>query len=220
MFKLTPTGAEIVLHSFEGGTSDGSGPFGGVVRDTAGNLYGTTEFGGDMDEGIVFEVGKGKKLTVLHSFGQSTGDGAGPTAGLLRDSAGNLYGTTPNGGAHGSGAIFKVDPTGSETLFFSFPGDGSGGDAPAGGLVEDASGNLYGTTQLGGSFGCQLTDSCGAVFQVSPAGVETVLHSFSGPPSDGEEPLDGLISDSAGNLYGTTRLGGKNSCGIVFSVGE
>jgi uncharacterized repeat protein (TIGR03803 family) len=212
VFKLDPTGKETVLHSFTGG-KDGIQPFGNLVLDEKGNLYGTTYSGGGSSNclggcGVVFKVTKNGKEHVLHTF---TGpDGGGSTAGLVRDQAGNLYGTTSGGGASKQGVVFKVDPAGKESVLYSFTG-GTDGAAPITALVLDPAGNLYGTTDSGGS-GCFF--GCGVVFKLAANGHETVLHRFSG--ADGAQPLD-LVLDPAGNLYGTTLEGGISGCATVFT---
>jgi uncharacterized repeat protein (TIGR03803 family) len=214
VFRLSPAGTETILHSFTGG-ADGAAPVAGLIRDAAGNLYGTTALGGASGEGVVFKLSPSGTETVLHSF---TGpDGAHPGASLLRDAAGNLYGTTSVGGAHGNGVVFKLSPSGTETVLYSFTG-GANGAFPEAALVRDAAGNLYGTTLNGGgrSFVCDH-DSCGVVFKVSPTGTETVLHSFTGS-SDGGNPYAGLVQDAAGNLYGTAVVGGDHGYGVVFEL--
>jgi uncharacterized repeat protein (TIGR03803 family) len=149
---------------------------------------------------------------VLYSFSGS--DGAYPYAGLIADASGNLYGTTYFGGANGEGTVFKMTPSGTETVLYSF--SGSDGAYPYAGLIADASGNLYGTTHGGGanvSFGIDY----GTVFKLTPSGSETVLYSFSGS-SDGGFPYAGLIADASGNLYGTTYQGGADGFGTVFKL--
>jgi uncharacterized repeat protein (TIGR03803 family) len=133
---------------------------------------------------------------------------------LIRDSAGNLYGTTHQGGAFQLGTVFKIDLAGVETVLYSFAGGTDGGE-PEAGLIQDAAGNLYGTTHYGGGGSC--SDGCGTVFKLDPAGVETVLYMFTGNP-DGGSPLSNLVEDAAGNLYGTTLYGGSSGKGIVFEV--
>jgi uncharacterized repeat protein (TIGR03803 family) len=210
VFKVDTNDNETVLHSFnivfypdgESAYPGGSAPYAGLIKDSAGNLYGTTSGGGTDSQGTVFKITPTGKETVLHNFTFQP-DGAHPYGGLVRDTAGNLYGTTQNGGAHGFGTIFKVDTTGHEKVLHSFSGPPDGAN-PYAGLVRDASGNLYGTTTSGG------VNNLGTVFKLDTNDQETVLHSFSGPP-DGEYPLAGLILDSAGNLYGTTSKGGAHA---------
>jgi uncharacterized repeat protein (TIGR03803 family) len=208
VFKVTPSGKETVLYSFAGGT-DGSSPYPGVILDTKGNVYGTTNAGGAFNAGTVFKVTPSGKETVLYSF-TGGADGSGPQAGLVIDKKGNLYGTTSYGGASGAGAVFKVTPSGKETVLYSFSG-GTDGAYPIAGLVFDKKGSLYGTTWVGGA------SSGGTVFKVTPSGKETVLHSFTGNP-DGAYPFSStLVFDTKGNVYGTTNAGGIN-VGTVFKV--
>jgi len=212
VFKVDPSGSETVLHSFAPNGGDGAIPYAGLVMDTAGNLYGTTESGGSSGNGTVFKVDPSGSETVLYSFTNSGGDGAYPFAGLLMDTAGNLYGTTTQGGSSNNGTVFKVDSSGSETVLYSFTNSGGDGQSPEAGLIMDAAGNLYGTAHGGGSFGN------GIVFKVDPSGSETVLHGFTGSGGDGADPEAGLIMDKAGNLYGTTAFGGSSDNGTVFKL--
>jgi uncharacterized repeat protein (TIGR03803 family) len=206
VFMLSTTGVKTVLHSFQPG-GDGFKPCAGVIRDSAGNLYGTTT-GGGHENGTVFKLSPTGSEKVLHKFKGGT-DGANPAfSGVIRDSAGNLYGTTSVGGATNTGTVFVLSPTGLETVLYSFQG-GTDGANPQAGVIRDSAGNLYGTTMSGGAYGN------GTVFQVSPTGVETVLYSFQGG-TDGANPQAGVIRDSAGNLYGTTYVGGANNAGTVF----
>ncbi|HEY6291307.1 MAG TPA: choice-of-anchor tandem repeat GloVer-containing protein [Terriglobia bacterium] len=159
---------------------------------------------------------------VLYSFAGEP-DGASPVAPLVRDSSGNLYGTTYYGGASNLGAVFKLDTTGTETVLYSFPG-GVDGERPSAGLVRDAAGNLYGTTDSGGNTAC--ANGCGVVYELSATGTYSVLHSFAGYPTDGALPR-GLIRDSQGNLYGGTYQGGdvtgncgKLGCGVIFELNK
>jgi uncharacterized repeat protein (TIGR03803 family) len=208
VFKVTASGEETVLYRFGGINGDGF-PQDGVVRDSSGNLYGTTQNGGPDNAGTVFKVDPTGKKTVLYSFTGST-DGGYPMAGVVLDTEGNLYGTTFGGGS-GAGTVFKVDPTGEETVFYAFTGSNDGG-YPEAGVIRDSRGNMYGTTYSGG------TDGLGTVFKVNANGQETVLHNFTGG-SDGALPLGAsLARDSAGNLYGTTPQGGSTDFGVVFKI--
>lgn len=207
------------LYNFNG-APNGALPIGGVVR-IQGSFYGTTAIGGaDSTGGIVFKVDLKGNETTLHSFSGSP-DGYGPLAGLLKDSDGNLYGTTANGGLYNFGTIFEVSKAGIETVLYSFSGYPADGANPAASLVRDAAGNLFGTTQYGGPGPCQNngdTEGCGTVFKLSNNGVETVLHSFGSEITDGQMPIARLLLDSAGNLYGTTYSGGTQGMGTVFKV--
>jgi uncharacterized repeat protein (TIGR03803 family) len=207
VFQITQTGAETVLYSFTGG-ADGGAPLGGLVL-WKGNLYGTTADGGSFSLGTVFELTKKGKETVLHSFSGGS-DGVSPFAGLILDKEGNLYGTTLGGGGSGCsglgcGTVFEVTPSGAETVLYSFTDGGS-----VAGLVQDAQGNFYGTTQRGGS------SFNGTVFKLSPSGVQTVLHTFTGG-SDGQYPESGLVRAGKA-FYGTTFYGGSTDGGTVFKV--
>ena len=216
VFKVSSTGEETVLYSFAGGPNDGMNPEGGVIGDAAGNLYGTTQGGGNGKGcgyyycGVVFELNASGQETILHNFSGSVDDGANPWAGLLRDAAGNLYGTTVYGGANGLGTVFKLDTTGAVTLLHSFTG--TDGAYVYGRVIADSKGNLYGTAYEGGK------SRVGTVFKLNKANKLTVLHDFTGK-TDGAYPADGLVRDAAGNLYGTTAQGGSSSnFGTVFKV--
>ena len=140
-------------------------------------------------------------------------------AGLIADSSGNLYGTTLVGGSYSGGVVFKLSPSGTETVLYSFCSlpSCSDGANPFAGLIADRAGNLNGTTNFGGTAGC---GGCGVVSKLSPSGTETVLYSFCSLPScsDGAAPAAGLIADSSGNLYGTTTYGGASGIGVVFKL--
>jgi uncharacterized repeat protein (TIGR03803 family) len=180
----------------------------GVIMDSSGNLYGTAQdgFGG---EGAVFELAQGSSaITTLAVFNGP--NGAYPHAGLIMDSSGNLYGTTEQGGAYGDGIVFKL-PHGSSTIITLASFNGTNGASPDAALLMDGSGNLYGTTAQGGAF------SDGTVFElVQGRGTISTLASFNG--ADGSDPVAGLIMDSSGNLYGTTKQGGASSDGTVFEL--
>jgi uncharacterized repeat protein (TIGR03803 family) len=226
VFKVNATtGQEIVLYAF-GGSPDGEYPARGIVRDSAGNLYGTTQNGGASNYGTVFMLSANGQETILHSF---TGppDGALPIAGLLRDAAGNLFGTTNFGGnvnnfndcgPLGCGTVFKITSSGVESVLYNFTGvTNSDEGLPTGGLVEDSAGNLYGTTAAGGvnNSSCVTSGGCGTIFKLDQAGTLTTLHNFSF--SDGDYPQATLTMDASGNLYGTTLDGGLK-IGTVFKL--
>ena len=223
VFQMAPdtngTWSEKVLYSFSGNSTDGATPYGGVLFDAAGDLYGTTYSGGTYGDGTAFRLSAKPNGAwvekVLHSFGNGQRkDGIKPYDGLVFDGAGNLYGTTYLGGAHGYGAIFRLAPGAkgkwTETLLHSFT-NGKDGAYPYGGVIFNSTGNLYGTTYSGGS------DGYGTVFRLSLGTngkwIETVLSSFN--RNDGNGPYDGLIFDATGNLYGTTEYGGGGGCGGV-----
>lgn len=202
-----------VLHNFFGSPKDGGGLYAGLVQDAAGNLYGTTEYGG-AGPGTLFKVSQAGKESLSFKF-TGTRTGTHPYAQLIRDAAGNLYGTTYFGGDlscgfHGNacGTVFKLSKTGKETVLYKFTGGTTDGCNPQGGLVRDKAGNLYGTT-----YGCGAA-GLGTVFKLDTAGKETVLHNFSGEPTDGANPqFTSLLLDVKGNLYGVTPIGGSvNNC--------
>jgi len=216
VFELDKTGKETVLYSFAGGT-DGASPFGSLVRDSAGNLYGTTYYGGASGMGAVFELDNTGHETVLYSFAGGP-DGVYPAAGLVRDAKGNLYGTTFNGGGRGNeGVVFKVSKVGKETVLYRFAANRDGANPYLADLVRDANGNLYGVTNRGGGTGCGGS-GCGVVFKISAPGKESVLYSFTGG-KDGALPLAGLLRDNAGHLYGTVSGGGDSECGVTGGCG-
>jgi uncharacterized repeat protein (TIGR03803 family) len=202
-----------VVHSFTGG-SDGSGPLSGFITDSAGNMYGTASTGGTSYYGVVFKVNTSGVETVLHTFTGGT-DGVSPNGRLVRDKVGNLYGTTTGGGVNGSGTVFEVSPAGNEKVLHSLIGGTQGSD-PQAGLAMDAAGNLYGTATAGGANGN------GTVFElVKPkAGgkwMAKTLYSF-GSGTDGRVPVAGVAFDGAGNVYGTTSVGGTYGYGTVFEL--
>ncbi len=209
VYRIGTNGKEAKPHVFAGPPSDGENPLAGLIRDPSGNLYGTTggggsgcDTGGQGGCGIVFKVSKGNE-TVLYNFtGSSTGDGAHPEGTLVRDKAGNLYGTTLQGGNPSApfGTVFKLDTTGREIVLHTF---GLTDGPPCAGLMLDQTGNLYGTTSAGD----------GLVFRMDTSGNSySILYTFAGG-SDGSEALGTLVMDETGNLYGTTRYGGDLSCG-------
>jgi uncharacterized repeat protein (TIGR03803 family) len=223
---------ETTLYSFTG-RSDGNQPSSGLISDAAGNLYGTTFYGGSCSAyqlgcGVVFELspvsGGGWTENVIHVFAAGD-DGEWPTDGVIFDANGNLYGTTFAGGAYHGGVVYELSPGANgwtEQILYSFGAVSGDGTSPAGGLVFDASGNLYGTDILGGA------DSLhGTVFELLPTSNsgwnETTLYSFTGE-LDGGWPYSGIVIDPKGNLYGTASEFGSgspacpNGCGTVFQL--
>jgi uncharacterized repeat protein (TIGR03803 family) len=225
VFMLSPSGQQTVLYSFTGG-SDGLDPHGGVTVDGAGNLYGTTVAGGfgglcaGDGCGVIFELtstGGSWTETTLYNF-KGLNDGFGPGGALVFDKAGNLFGTTPDGGAHWNGVVFELSPAAHGwryKVIHAFTGNKDGSVGSLGTLVFDDAGNLYGVTELGGTYGA------GAVYKVSPtpSGTwkTTVLYDFKGLP-DAANPYGGLILDKVGNLYGTTYFGGATGMGAMFQL--
>jgi hypothetical protein len=239
VFKLIPPKqkggqwTEQVLHSFAGGT-DGANPYGGLVLDAKGALYGATLIGGDESGecdssgcGTVFRLRPPTKKggpwaeEILHRF--KGPDGATPGAGVIFGKDGNLYGAVSSGGNQGYGGIFELTkPAGksrswTENVLYLFTG-GTDGYSPMAGVIFGAHGDLYGTAQY-------ALSSSGTIFRLTPVGPNEVwkfevLYGFAGPP-DGAEPMAGLVFDKAGNLYSTTRKGGTGTacqfgCGTVF----
>jgi uncharacterized repeat protein (TIGR03803 family) len=214
------------LYSF-GGDPDGRYPRSGLISDASGTLYGTTT-GGGIGYGAVFALippalsGGAWTENVLYSFGSSNGnDGNYPQAGLIADASGALYGTTQIGGANNYGTVFKLTPPAVsggpwiEAVLYSF--GWTDGAYPFGALISDASGALYGTTEIGG------TSGWGTAFKLTPPAVpggnwvETVLHNFPGG-ADGRFAFSTLLSDASGALYGTTQNGGLNDWGTIFKL--
>ena len=211
IYKIDPQGKETTLYSFKG-PPDGANPM-AVVADASGTIYGTTQFGGSSTFrycgggcGTVFRLTSSGNETVLHSFTQPPRDGISPQSAVIRDSKGNLYGTTYFGGPHseygnpGEGTVFKI-ANGKESLLYSFTGGDDGGLPNAALLLRQ--GVLYGTTVFGGSIDSKqcitvLGDGCGTVFKVEE-GKESVLYRFNNK-ADGGSPAASLIADKSGNL--------------------
>jgi uncharacterized repeat protein (TIGR03803 family) len=213
VFKVSKTGKETVLYTFTGGV-DGQYPYAPLVQDAAGNLYGTTQYGGTANLGVVFKLNKTGKETVLHSF-TGGADGVYPYAGLFRDAAGNLYGTTENGGTANLGVVFKISKTGKETVLHSFTGGANDGSDPASaGFYMDAKGNLYSVTSQGG------TSGEGVLYKLTPKGKLTVLHSFTAGTTDGCYPYGTPAVDADGNMYGGTGGCGTSNFGVVWKVNK
>ncbi len=226
VFKLTRSGgswAHSTLWAF-GATGDGQGPYCDLVMDGAGNIYGTTYNGGAYNSsgtafGLSYVNGAWTE-TILHSFGNGT-DGANPQAGLLLDKSGALYGTTVTGGYEGLGAVFELKKTNgawTETMLYSFSGE-SDGAYPYGILIEDSSGNLYGTASAGDT----TMNNYGQVFEMSQSGgtwTKQTLYTFTGG-ADGGVPLDGPHWDgNDSTLVGTAVLGGDDFEGTVFKLSK
>ena len=214
VFKIATDGTETVLHSFSGRKGDGAAPVAGLLR-IGNTLYGTTFYGGTDLFGIVFKLSLGGHEGVIHTFAGWPGDGANPEAGLIADAAGDLYGTTFDGGANQQGTVFRLAPDGTMTILHSFAG-GSDGEGPEAGLLLDAGGNLYGTTYQGGSTACDGA-GCGTIFKIAADGTETVLHAFK-KKSQGINPEAPLAADRKGNLYSTASYGGTEDFGTIFEL--
>ena len=247
VFKLTPPSTdgenwtESILWNFNSNGTDGYNPRAGVIMDTRGNLYGTTQLGGaeagSSSGGTVFKltppatIGGNWTESILWNFGGYSTDGAEPETSLITDEEGNLYGTTTGGGAYKAflppffdGTVFKLTPPATiggnwtESILWNF-GNGSDGNTPFAGLIKDKSGNLYGTTYFGGAQGAY---GYGTVFELMPPSssggnwTESILWNFDG--NDGSNPLAGLLMDPSGNLYGTAENDGTYFGGTAFEL--
>ena len=220
LFQVTSTGAESIVYFFTG-QSDGSIPTGRLIQAGNGSLYGTAEFGGLVNTscpsgcGVVYQIPPGGAESALYSFkGTAASDGQAPTS-VTQGTDGNLYGATISGGPGNFGTIFALTTGGTETVLHSFLGT-SDGSSPAAALIEGADGSFYGTAIFGGTAGA------GTIFNVTTAGVETTLYSFTGSP-DGAIPTGNLLLASDGEFYGATDDGGNvttcnSGCGTVFSL--
>jgi uncharacterized repeat protein (TIGR03803 family) len=218
VFKVDTAGNETIVHTFTGGY-DGAFPgYGALVRDPGGNLYGVTNLQGAGGVGVVFKINvENETAKALYSFDPANkpGDGSLPLGGLLRLPGNIFIGTTTQGGTSGWGTVFKL-AGGTETVLYNFT-KGADGGYPQSDLVRDLQGRLFGTTLYGGDNTDCPPYGCGTVFKLSPAGVETVLHRFTG--SEGANPWAGVIKGPGNNsYYGTTTTGGHFDQGVVFEM--
>jgi len=229
MFLLTvaistaPAQTFTPLHDFTGGT-DGAFPQAALIRDAAGNLFGTTTSGG-IGDGTVFKIDSTGKETILFAFDAFV-SGINPTSALIQDLAGNLYGIA-DGGPGGSGVVYKLSQQGQQELLFAFQGGLTNRNpkVPTGGLFMDDSGDIFGTTLFGGPGNCQL--GCGTVYRLDQAGKLQVLYQFTGG-ADGNQPFGPLVHDADGNLYGVAQAGGnlacpeapRTGCGTIFKLSK
>lgn len=228
VFKLSQKNSAwvlTVLHAFM--LSDGALPMARVVLGPDGSLYGTTNGGGPHQQGVVYRLQPSSTFcravqcpwteTIVYGFSGGVDGGAPGYGDLTFDSAGNIYGTTSEGGAFGQGTVFELTPANNgwtQKILYSFQGNGDA-SGPFSGVIFDAHGNLYGTTVLGG------TDSYGTVYELTPSGSgwsESVLHSFTQFGDDGNQPYGGLTFDPSGNLYGATFMGGNRGSGTVYEL--
>jgi uncharacterized repeat protein (TIGR03803 family) len=214
IFKIATDGTETILHSFDG-AAGGANPRGGVtIIQSTGDLYGTASSGGTSSNcgsggcGVLYRLSADGEFTMLHNFDGSS-DGSFPVGRMIRDRLGNFYGAAAYSGSNGDGTIFRYGADGSFTVLHSFAG--TDGAFPQGSLIRDRAGDLYGVTQSGGA------DNNGSVYKLAPDGALTTLYSFTGG-NDGFLPVGGMDRDKAGNLYGTTELGGSGSSGTVFKL--
>ncbi len=215
VYRIAADGSFAVLYKFKD-PQDGAYPVAGLTLGSDGALYGVTQGGGDLKTcypsscGTVFRVTPDGKKKTLYAFAGHPTDGDQPTGAVIFDKHGNTYGTTWFGGTSDAGTVYKLTPDGQETVLYAFKDDGHDGKEPIGALALDKSGNLYGTTRVGGSIGG------GIVFKLTPDGVETVLHDFTG--GDGFELRSDLMIDKDENLYGTTLVGGASNWGVIFKL--
>jgi uncharacterized repeat protein (TIGR03803 family) len=216
IFKVTPEGTFSVVYNFcsLSNCADGSTPVGSLIINRAGNLYGATNRGGEFNQGAVFELTREYAETVLYSF-TGGADGGNPVGKLTQDAAGNMYGVTYAGGSTPSssyGTLFKITSAGAESVLYSFCQltNCNDGARPAGALTLDASGNLYGTTILGG------TNNAGVVFKVTSEATESVLEDLTTSADGG----NGAVLDKSGNVYAEIYSGGKNGQGSVLKLTE
>jgi uncharacterized repeat protein (TIGR03803 family) len=218
VFKLTLSGTETILHSFDCSSTPSNSGQSRLIQASDGALYGLTIPGTSTGATTVFKITLAGSYSTVYTFGGASGDGSEPFAGLMQASDGNFYGTTASGGANHYGTVFKVTPQGQETIIYSFgqssvqlngnavPAEGY---APEGNLLQASDGNFYGMTTLGGAYGH------GTMFKLTPAGQLTVLHTFAGPTADGTSPVSTPLQASNGHIYGTAS-GGAWNLGIVF----
>jgi uncharacterized repeat protein (TIGR03803 family) len=220
VFRMTPAGKLTTLYSFcsTGNCTDGISPVSGLVQDSAGNFYGTTPSGGLNVAGTIFEVPAGGTLTTLYSFCSlaNCADGIAPSAGLLRGTDGNFYGTTGSGGADSAGTFFEFLSNSTLTTLHSFCSleNCADGSDPWGGLLQGTDGNFYGTTHTGGANGQ------GTVYEITPGGALNTLYSFCSLSkcADGDAPYAGLVQGTDGNFYGAAYTGGAHGRGTVFQI--
>jgi uncharacterized repeat protein (TIGR03803 family) len=231
VFKITPGGTLTTLYNFctLSNCTDGDNPYAGLVQATNGQFYGTTLGGGAHGDGTVFSITASGTLKTLHNFAGGSTDGAYPYAALVQGTNGDLYGTTYLGGANvcgglGCGTVFSITPNGKLTTLYNFCSQSgcTDGELPYAGLIQGTDGNFYGTTAYGGAGGLA---GYGTVFQITPSGTLTTLHTFM--VTDGANPDGGLIQATNGTFYGITPAGGASEdcmingvqgCGTVFSL--
>ena len=211
---VLPAQTFTTLYSFSGG--DGASPAAALVQGTDGNLYGATISGGVQNDGTVFKITTGGTLTKLYNFCSQADciDGLDPDAALVEAANGKFYGTTYRGGAANQGTVFEIEPDGALTSLYSFCRQGEScrdGAEPNGGLIQGINGDLYGTTEVGGTNG-----GYGTIFSMTLGGLRTTLYSFD--MVHGQNPEAALVQTTDGDLYGTTLHGGLAGYGTVFRI--
>ncbi len=209
VFQITTSGTLTTIHNFNGfNPTDGSQPYAGLIQATDGNLYGTTNRGGSHNVGIVYRITTSGMMKTLHDLDYQP-DGALPYTGLIQASNGSFYGTTPVGGGS-EGTVFELSSFGQLTAIYDF---GANGASPVAGLVQASNGNFYGVASTGGFYGC------GTLFEMTPSGAFTLLHTFTA--LDGCYPQAALVEGSDGNLYGVASAGGAHNgynAGTFFNI--
>lgn len=211
VYSVTPAGLETVVYAFSASAPDGNQPISRVLLGGDGNLYGTTLNGGTYGQAVIYRVTPAGVETILHEFGAINLDGNAGNSGLIQASDGMYYGTTEAGGAANAGTVFSITAAGVETVLHSF-GTGIDASDPQGELIQGGDGDFYGVSAIGGSY------DGGAIFEVTSAGVESLLYSFGGTTSDGMYPSGPLLVGADGNFYGTTVAGGASNSGTIFVV--
>jgi uncharacterized repeat protein (TIGR03803 family) len=210
VYKLTPSGIFTALYSFPSDRLHGAVPLASVVQGVDGNFYGTTEYGGKNNAGIVFKITPAGHLTVLYNFDGA--HGAAPYAPVIQGNDGSFYGTTFGGGTNGDGVVFKITPGGKLTVLHNF--NGTDGANPTAGLVQATDVNFYGVTKAGGTLGE------GTIYKISPHGSYSVLYNFDG--TTGTNPEAMLVQHTTGILYGDAQFGGtctqSGGCGTFYSL--
>lgn len=216
VFRIGKDGAGFrLLRAFPADADDSATPWGSLILDRSGNLYGTTYSGGAPNAGTIFRVSTdGSSFEVVYSFGGFQDDGGFPMAPLIPGGSGYLYGTTVTGGSGGGGIVFRIRSDGAGfQILHAFGGGANDGNNPSGALAPDQAGNLYGSTAQGGA------TSKGTVFTLKTDGTGfQLLHSFAGGAADGSGGFFSLVLDGTGTLYGTTDQGGPDNAGTIFRI--
>jgi uncharacterized repeat protein (TIGR03803 family) len=211
-FRISPDGAETIIHTFNNKSGDGYYP-GGLAIDRLGNLYGTCSAGGSAGNGTVFEINNKGGYTTLYNFGTNSADGTSPIGPVILNSRGDLFGVTFLGGLYNSGVLYALKPGSpwTERIIYTFGASSTDAALPWGPLIVDAQGNFYSESEEGGAY------TFGTVFKITPAGTETILYNFTNG-SDGGFPNSGLLRDSSGNFYGTDISGGSHNNGAIYKI--